>query len=594
MAHKSNPGANKTAFQQVGTLEITTVFLFLLAFRLVNALSIRTFFQPDEYFQSLEPAWEKALGPDSGAWITWEWREGLRSSVHPLLFAAVYKATALICDFSNLTAGARAEALIAAPKVLQAIIAATGDLFTWRLAQELYGSEDRGSTAALALTVISPWQWFCSVRTLSNSLETTLTVVGLYYWPWVWFIIPSSKPQVTSVSKEKVIIHQRKWTLPAGLEHSLEAAALACILRPTNIIIWATISLALLYRDGDAGKALALTRSAAVSGLTVLVPSICLDLWFYGDWVFPPFKFLYFNVVQSLAVFYGRNRIDYYFTEGLPLLLTTALPFAAVGLWQCLRGSGHYTTDTERQTRFVLATAVRTTVLAMTSIAHKEVRFIFPLLPILHVLAAKPFATFFHPLPFPRSKLRSAILAFIVITNISIAYYVSFVHQRGVIDVLHYLRHEYETKPHYPRSPPNNGTDYMPVLFLMPCHSTPWRSHLVHPEIHGLALRCEPPLNVPLSEREMYVDEADLFYQCPECWLTGNVDITDRNDTVRPWWEYLVFFEQLEPVMENMMNGTTFKECARFFNTHWHDDWRRKGDVVVWCHSPTIEEGGGR
>lgn len=47
------------------------IFLFLLAFRIVNAISIKTFFQPDEFFQSLEPAWEIAFGAESGAWITW-------------------------------------------------------------------------------------------------------------------------------------------------------------------------------------------------------------------------------------------------------------------------------------------------------------------------------------------------------------------------------------------------------------------------------------------------------------------------------------------------------------------------------------------
>lgn len=47
------------------------VLLFLIALRILNALSIRTFFQPDEYFQSLEPAWEIAFGANSGAWITW-------------------------------------------------------------------------------------------------------------------------------------------------------------------------------------------------------------------------------------------------------------------------------------------------------------------------------------------------------------------------------------------------------------------------------------------------------------------------------------------------------------------------------------------
>lgn len=47
------------------------ILLFLVAFRILNALSIRTFFQPDEFFQSLEPAWAIAFGQDSGAWITW-------------------------------------------------------------------------------------------------------------------------------------------------------------------------------------------------------------------------------------------------------------------------------------------------------------------------------------------------------------------------------------------------------------------------------------------------------------------------------------------------------------------------------------------
>lgn len=47
------------------------VFTLLLALRIANALTLRTFFQPDEYFQSLEPAWQLAFGETSNAWITW-------------------------------------------------------------------------------------------------------------------------------------------------------------------------------------------------------------------------------------------------------------------------------------------------------------------------------------------------------------------------------------------------------------------------------------------------------------------------------------------------------------------------------------------
>jgi hypothetical protein len=46
----------------------------LISLRILNAVTNRTFFQPDEYFQSLEPAWDAAFegfGNETGAWVTW-------------------------------------------------------------------------------------------------------------------------------------------------------------------------------------------------------------------------------------------------------------------------------------------------------------------------------------------------------------------------------------------------------------------------------------------------------------------------------------------------------------------------------------------
>jgi phosphatidylinositol glycan class B len=295
--------------------------------------------------------------------------------------------------------------------------------------------------------------------------------------------------------------------------------------------------------------------------------------------------------MQDLAVFYGRNRIDYYFTEGLPLLLTTALPFAAFGTWSALKlgfDRPQFAGYAQRQTLRILALVVVTTVLCFSMIAHKEMRFIYPVLPILHVLAAKPLAEFFRPFPLPRSYFRLALLLFGLTINVYVAAYVSTIHQRGVIDVMHYLRHEAELE---------NGTvRNTTVGFLMPCHSTPWRSHLVHPEINAWALTCEPPIDVPREYRAEYLDEADVFYMHPGGWVDDNM--ADRKSvsgpaisgpaTVhehgrRPWPEYLVFFEHLEPVMNAILEDTRYEECWHGFNTHWHDDGRRRGDVVVRC-----------
>jgi hypothetical protein len=56
---------------QVAAAQVQDVLSLLLLFRFINALCVRTFFQPDEYFQALEPAWSIAFGGDSGAWLTW-------------------------------------------------------------------------------------------------------------------------------------------------------------------------------------------------------------------------------------------------------------------------------------------------------------------------------------------------------------------------------------------------------------------------------------------------------------------------------------------------------------------------------------------
>lgn len=56
---------------QVAAAQVRDILSVLLAFRFINSLFVKTFFQPDEYFQALEPAWRMAFGEGSGAWMTW-------------------------------------------------------------------------------------------------------------------------------------------------------------------------------------------------------------------------------------------------------------------------------------------------------------------------------------------------------------------------------------------------------------------------------------------------------------------------------------------------------------------------------------------
>lgn len=610
-----------------------------------------------------------------------EWKEHLRSALHPAVFAMAYRATDGLADMLRFNRSLRADALLAAPKALQALFAAAGDLYTWKLAQYVYGSTSKASQAALILTVISPWQWFVSTRTFSNSLETTLTIIAMYHWPWNWNIAPSGEPSESKTTSRSLRARQDPGTCVDStdqvtqLRRALLCAALATILRPTNILIWILLTASTFWRLSPLSITLAHSERIAFVCETILCGGIVLamaslvDHLFYTTWTFPPYNFLKVNVFESIAGFYGNNDWHYYLTQGYPLLLTTSLPFAAWGLWLALSGA-HPVGEirpTARNTLWQLSIVSLLVPFAFSNISHKEVRFIYPLLPALHVICADPLATFYGPLlvesaaPNATSKSRRTILLVTsILVNLILAIYMTQIHNSGIIALPNYLRQEFDSL-YTTQDRPQNLT----FGLLMPCHSTPWRSHLQNPAteskagILGWALTCEPPLGLSAEEKSTYLDEADVFYENPSLWLKVNMareapraagldgrslskvqgqgaksKRKDRGDIgihapdtrqgrtlnfdpprhalkvdseaskQSPWWDhalseqsqppgghhprrpwphYLAFFGQLESTMESALRGSEYVECQRFFNSHGHDDWRRAGEVIVWC-----------
>ncbi|MFQ6664659.1 hypothetical protein Gotur_031701 [Gossypium turneri] len=182
------------------------VFFTCLGFRMLNALLIQTYFNPDEHWQALEVAHRIAFGYGH---LTWEWEEGIRSYLHPMMFALFYKLLALLRLDTPCV-------MIKAPRLLQSIFSAVGDLYLYKLSFALFG--DGVAKWALFSQLANWFMFFCFNRTFSNSLETTLTLVGLYYWPSV------------RSSLNKAPSGSRKW--------GLALAALACAIRPTSAVTW--------------------------------------------------------------------------------------------------------------------------------------------------------------------------------------------------------------------------------------------------------------------------------------------------------------------------------------------------------------------
>ena len=100
------------------------LLLFLFIYRFLISLTVTTYHDPDEYWQSLEVAHSIVF---KTGYLTWEWHEHVRSYLFPLLYAFAYK----LSEFSFIS-------LNFAPKLVQALITSLGDYFLYKLACRLF------------------------------------------------------------------------------------------------------------------------------------------------------------------------------------------------------------------------------------------------------------------------------------------------------------------------------------------------------------------------------------------------------------------------------------------------------------------------
>ena len=403
-----------------------------------------------------------------------------------------------------------------------------------------------------------------------------------------------------------------------SLRISLLLAAFAVLLRPTNLLIWFSVGTVYLSRFVGRGRApldlyglFILLRETIFCGSLALAVSLTSDRLYFGAWTFPPYRWLYFNISQSLAVLYGENAWHYFLSQGLPLLCTTYLPFVLIGFYK-----NSPATTAAKNSLTALRMAALNTIVAMSTISHKEVRFIYPLLPIFHVLGAPFAAAFFSRVtppttekPTPKTTLvRKRTLAGMLFINLTMAGYLTFGHQAAPISVLSMLRTTYEriypvvyyrpgTVPQIPA-----GANDLFVIFLMPCHTTPWRSHLIYSSLKARALTCEPPLHTaPNSpERAAYRDEAARFYDDPigflsrEVWPAplptsgGNGTEAAATTALAVMPDYIAGFDNIEPWLKEFFDGPGAAYNVRLRRTWqcgnglFNDDRRRMGKMVLW------------
>lgn len=551
------------------------LFVWLLAFRaLVSLATSRAAFAPDEHWQSLEVAHRIAFGY---GYQTWEWRDNrtaasawsdgpIRTVLYPALFVPVYvvlKWTAL--DDATLL-------LSLAPGLVQAVFAAIGDLYTFKLARKVLPHDDEAAWTTLLANLLSLYTLHTATRTLSNSLEATLTVVALYYFPL-----------------------RDTGSTASSLRISLVLFALAAALRPSNVALslpLVVVLLARLVRSGSHSRVADLVASSLAAALLVSIALLIADSAFYGRPTFTPLAFLRRNVLEGISLFYGASPFHFYLTSGLPLVCFTTLPWTLLGFWQALNGGGS-SSGSPTKNNESLATLARVTLLfvaGMSLLGHKEQRFLQPVVPLLHLFEGLALYQSDEPhprreekkkknsndhdakTPPPQRLLRSlarlrrrqpwayaALLAHLI----PAAYL--FAHGSGTTRVMEHLSR---------RDDVTAAAAHGQLGVLMPCHSTPWQSHLHAPHLSAWFITCEPPLAG--QDLVTYEDESDVFYKDPSAFLVADDQRIQATS-------HLVVFESLldDDRVHRQLSEQGFVVHKTFWNSLWHPDSRRRGRVLL-------------
>lgn len=208
------------------------------------------------------------------------------------------------------------------------------------------------------------------------------------------------------------------------------------------------------------------------------VACFAVDTLFYGTPTFTPYTFLLQNVLHSISLFYGTNPLHFYVSSAIPFMTLTMLPFVLHGL--VVSGDGN---------SGLARGVVGSTILAYSFLGHKEFRFIHPLLPLLHVFAAHSLVSLDPSPQTSRFSIRRRH-AVLVLVGLLPSLYANLYHSSGVISIMATIRDLPES-------------EMQSVAFLMPCHSTPWMSHLHRKDLgeggsgeggRAWFLTCEPPI----------------------------------------------------------------------------------------------------
>ncbi|RHY09382.1 hypothetical protein DYB36_008543 [Aphanomyces astaci] len=101
-------------------------------------------------------------------------------------------------------------------------------------------------------------------------------------------------------------------------------AALGCIFRPTNAVLWAFLTATLVVQTKS--KLALLFHTIVPVGVLAISLMLVVDRIGYGEWTCVPWNFVKFNVLEGKDKLYGVHPWYWYFVAGYPEITAMHLP----------------------------------------------------------------------------------------------------------------------------------------------------------------------------------------------------------------------------------------------------------------------------
>lgn len=482
-------------------------WLCLLGVRVLLTLLLYTWFVPDELFQSAEVAHRLVFGTGH---LSWEWSSNLRSYLHPLFLAL---------PLVLLRPLQPPQWLIAfLPHLIHAFLFSVGDRMFISLSKRFLRCSPASAAHFALLMYLSSWFIsYCSPRSLSNSLECLLTLIALRWYPF---------PGASSLSV---------WPYMA-------LGALTIVVRPTAVLIWLPLGLWHLVRT-DAPLRVAI--SAVLAVLPVFAVCVLIDSYFIGRLTFVLWNFLSFNVLTGGSAHFGVHPWHWYLSQGLPSVLLLHLIPIVLSLFSRPRPP---------LSLFFVSSFY---VIFHSLLAHKEQRFLLPILPFLSLYSGHFFSTLSRSLGSLPSRWK-AFLCLLLFTDLVVLIYTLTVHQRGPYAVVSFLV--------------SQSKDDIRPTFLVPCYSVPEFSYFHDRTSWIRSLDCSPNL----SGDPDYVEEGDAFHANPVGWLSEHWAQLSNST-------HFVIYEKYFTVAGGWLRNHGFNHSYRLFHSHFLTSSRQDHYmVVVW------------